>query len=137
MCDGPQQTAWDGVLADGGRTAVGEVKHLGSKIVRLMEENAELQVQVVELKGQVAAFLEKVATLSKLRSAGFFESTWNTKHAWIQLLTIEEILNGNGVTLPHYVSNRTLKQAQRRTNITRGRKSRRSPQGGELFGEGA
>jgi DNA modification methylase len=42
---------------------------------------------------------------------GFYESPWGTRHPKIQILTIEELLNGKQVNLPPSRDNRTFKKA--------------------------
>ena len=44
-------------------------------------------------------------------SAGFYHSPFNSSHPRVQLLTVEEVMNGRGIDLPIYTSNRTLKSA--------------------------
>lgn len=46
-------------------------------------------------------------------SAGFYNSPWGTKHPVLQILTIEELLDGKGIDYPHH-TNKTFKQAPRK-----------------------
>jgi site-specific DNA-methyltransferase (adenine-specific) len=49
-------------------------------------------------------------------SAGFYASPWGSKHPRVQLLTVDELLNGKGIDLPKITgSNVTLKKAPRVT----------------------
>ena len=45
-------------------------------------------------------------------SAGFYESPWG-KHPRIQLLTIEDLLDGKSIDYPHQAAEMTFKKAQR------------------------
>jgi DNA modification methylase len=49
-------------------------------------------------------------------AAGFYVSPWGTKHARIQLLTIEELLAGKRIDYPPTRANVTLKKAPRATD---------------------
>lgn len=64
---------------------------------------------------QIGAFLSLETPTSPMRreaaSAGFYESPWG-KHQRIQLLTIEELLEGNGIDYPA-AADVTFKRAQR------------------------
>jgi hypothetical protein len=45
-------------------------------------------------------------------SAGFYKSPWGNKHLRLQLLTIEDLLNGRGIDYPpHEQVNVTIKKA--------------------------
>ena len=46
-------------------------------------------------------------------SAGFYESPWGTKHPRLQILTIEELLDGKQIDYPRGGANVTFKQAPR------------------------
>ena len=46
-------------------------------------------------------------------TAGFYESPWGTKHPKIQLLTIEDLLDGKQVDRPPTYSDATFKRAPR------------------------
>ncbi|HWO56087.1 MAG TPA: DNA methyltransferase [bacterium] len=50
---------------------------------------------------------------SEAASAGFYNSPWGTKHPVLQILTIEELLDGKGIDYPHH-TNKTFKQAPRK-----------------------
>ena len=45
--------------------------------------------------------------------AGFYNSPWGTKHPVLQILTIEDLLNGKGIDYPHH-TNQTFKRAPRK-----------------------
>ena len=53
---------------------------------------------------------------SEAASAGFYESPMKTKHARIQLLTIEDLLNGKAIDIPRWHEQRTFKKAPRRAS---------------------
>lgn len=46
-------------------------------------------------------------------SAGFYDSPWGTRHPRLQILTIEELLEGKGVDRPPHEGNVTFKKAPR------------------------
>ncbi len=46
-------------------------------------------------------------------SAGFYDSPWGTKHPRLQLLTVEELLQGKSIDMPLTRGNVTFKKAQR------------------------
>jgi DNA modification methylase len=46
-------------------------------------------------------------------SAGFYDSPWGTKHPRLQLLTVEELLNGKRVDMPPTGDLRTFKKARK------------------------
>ena len=57
--------------------------------------------------------------------AGFYESPWRTKHAKVQLFTIEELLAGEKIDFPPSRDLRTFKKAPR---------AKRTPKsGGSMF----
>jgi hypothetical protein len=49
----------------------------------------------------------------EVASAGFYDSPWGTRHPRLQILTIEELLNGKGIDRPPHQGNVTFKQAPR------------------------
>ena len=54
--------------------------------------------------------------------AGFYNSPWGTKHPILQILTVEDLLNGKGIDYPHH-TNLTFKRAPRKAtgdNSTQG-----------------
>ena len=48
---------------------------------------------------------------SEAAAAGFYESPWNTRHPRIQMLTVQELLEGKQLDLPRFSENRTVKRA--------------------------
>lgn len=46
-------------------------------------------------------------------SAGFYDSPWKSKHAKLQILTVEELLEGSCVDYPKTGDVRTFKKAPR------------------------
>ena len=67
-------------------------------------------------QAQIGAFLSLEPPTSPMRqeaaSAGFYESPWG-KHPRIQLLTIEDLLDGKSIDYPHQAADMTFKKAQR------------------------
>lgn len=53
------------------------------------------------------------AMRTEAASAGFYDSPWGTRHPRLQLLTIEELLNGKNVDRPPHEGNATFKKAPR------------------------
>jgi len=46
-------------------------------------------------------------------SAGFYSSPWGTKHPRIQIITIEDMLDGRRIDYPQSQANVTYKRAKR------------------------
>jgi Adenine specific DNA methylase Mod len=82
----------------GGHLKAQDVRDLRGVMER---ERAEMAV-LISLEESTSLMQKEAAT------AGFYTSPWNTKHQRLQLLTIEQLLDGKGVDYP----------APRQTNVT-------------------
>jgi len=51
--------------------------------------------------------------IKEAASAGFYDSPWGTKHPRLQLLTVEELLDGKRIDMPPTRGNVTFKRAQK------------------------
>jgi len=74
-----------------GQTSPGHVRDLRGVIER---EKAEIGVFICMQKATKPMRAEAA-------SAGFYKSPWGTKHATMQILTVEELLSGKTVDYPH------------------------------------
>lgn len=74
-----------------GQTGPGHVRDLRGVIER---EKAEIGVFICMQKATKPMRAEAA-------SAGFYKSPWGTKHATMQILTVEELLSGKNVDYPH------------------------------------
>lgn len=74
-----------------GQTGPGHVRDLRGVIER---EKAEIGVFICMQKATKTMRAEAA-------SAGFYKSPWGTKHATMQILTVEELLSGKTVDYPH------------------------------------
>src|SRR5205085_5645075 len=99
----------------GGRLKAPDVRELRGVMDR---ENAEMAV-LISLEEPTSLMEKEAAT------AGFYTSPWNTKHPRLQLLTIEQLLDGKQIDYP----------APRQTNVTlkRARALRVDPKNHRLF----
>jgi len=50
---------------------------------------------------------------SEAASAGFYDSPWGTKHPKVQILTVEELLEGKRIDYPPTRGDATFKKAPR------------------------
>lgn len=57
-------------------------------------------------------------------SAGFYNSTWGTKHPRIQIITIEELLEGKGIDYPQSLANVTHKRAVKKRKVEKAQPQR-------------
>ena len=66
-------------------------------------------------KAQLGVLISLESSTKPMRSeaaaAGFYESPWNTRHPRIQMLTVQELLEGKQLDLPRFSENRTVKRA--------------------------
>lgn len=77
----------------------------------------DLRGVVEREKAAIGVLITLEASTKPMRTeaagAGFYNSPWGTKHPIIQILTIEELLDGKGIDYPHH-TNKTFKQAPRK-----------------------
>lgn len=94
-----------------------QVSHVRDLVGVIQREKAEIGV-LISMQPPTSAMRQEAA------AAGFYKSPGGTSHPRIQLLTIEEILNGKRIDLPPagWSENRTFKKAPKRE------KAREDPQ---------
>jgi len=106
-----QETKQVVLSVKGGKPRVAHVRELRGLVER---EKAAV--------GALIAMQEPTqAARAEAASAGFYESPWGTKHPRLQVLTVEELLQGKKIDLPPSRDARTFKKAP---------KARRNPGGG-------
>lgn len=91
------------ISVKGGAIPANHVRELRGVIDR---EQAEIGV-LLTLQNPTKPMREEAA------NAGFYDSPWGTKHPRLQLLTIEDILNGKRIDYPRTNANVTFKKADR------------------------
>jgi hypothetical protein len=66
-------------------------------------------------KAQIGVLISLEAPTQPMRteaaSAGYYQSPWGPKHPKVQVLTVEELLNGKQVDMPPTQDHRTFKKA--------------------------
>jgi len=77
----------------------------------------ELDSVVAREKAAIGVLITLEESTRPMRTAaagvGFYNSAWGTKHPILQILTIEELLDGKGIDYPHH-TNQTFKRAPRK-----------------------
>jgi DNA modification methylase len=106
-----QETKQIVLSVKGGKLQVAHVRDLHGVMER---EKAALGVLITMQEPTQAARAEAA-------SAGFYESPWGTKHPRLQVLTVEELLQGKRIDMPPSRDARTFKKAP---------KAKRNPGGG-------
>ena len=107
-----------------------DAEHKQTKQVILSVKAGSLHAQYVrDLRGVIEREKAAIGVLIAMReptkpmrteaaSAGFYDSPWGTKHPRLQILTIEELLNGKQIDMPPRQDMRTFKK-RRRSKLVR------------------
>jgi hypothetical protein len=96
------------------KSGKGQVAHVRDLRGVVERENAAIGV-LLSMHKPTAAMRSEAA------SGGFYHSPWGTKHPRMQILTVQELLEGKGIDMPPSRDLRTFKKAP---------KAKRKPRGG-------